>query len=150
MTLEFEAPRMLWLLTLLPLVWFAANAGLRLGSRRWSTTVRLLLMLTLVAALAQPMVSLPATRTTVIYLVDGSQSVSARALDAVAQAIDTTNASLRPDTSRILMFGGRVSGVPDTTALRRLASGQGTDTLAGLIAPERTNLEQALGSARAE
>ena len=150
MTLEFGAPRILWLLTLLPLVWLAANARLRLGSRRWSTTVRLLLMLALVAALAQPMVSLPATRTTVIYLVDGSQSVSARALEAVAQAIDTTNASLRPDAWRILAFGGGVSRVPDTIALRRLAVGQDTDTLARRIAPERTNLEQALASARAE
>jgi len=150
MTLEFGAPRVLWLLALLPLIWLAGNAGLRLRPRTWSTTGRLLLLVALVGALAQPTLSLPATRTAMVYLVDGSQSVSARALDAVAKAIETTNASLRPDTWRILAFGGRVSGVTNTAALRRLATGPGTDTLAGLIAPERTNLEQALVSARAE
>ncbi|MEO7271239.1 MAG: VWA domain-containing protein [Vicinamibacterales bacterium] len=150
MTVEFGAPRVLWLLALLPLVWLAGNAGLRLRSHTWSTAARLLLLLALIAGLAQPMWSRPATRTTMIYLVDGSQSVSARALEAVAQAIETTNASLRPDTWRILAFAGGVSSVTDPAALRRIATGPGTDTLAGLISPERTNLEQALASAQAE
>ena len=85
-----------------------------------------------------------------IYLVDGSQSVSARALEAVAQAIDTTNGSLRPDTWRILAFGGRRvarhgygrAAPPRDRTRRRYAAGR--------ISPERTNLEQALASARAE
>ncbi len=150
MTLEFGAPRAMWLLALLPVIWLAGNAGLRLRARHWSTAVRMFLLVSVVAALAQPVLSIPATKTTLIYLVDGSQSVSARALNAVAQAIETTNAALRPDTWRILAFGGHASSVADTTALRRLASAPAGDALVERLAPDRSNLEQALAAARAE
>ena len=149
MTFDVGAPQWLWLLALLPVVWLAGRAGLPLGARPWSSLARLLVLVFLIGALAQPELSIPATRTALVYLVDGSQSVSGRAMEAVAQAIETTNAAVRPDTWRILAFGGRVANVPDTTALRRLGTGQDADRLA-LLAPESTNLEQALAAARAE
>jgi uncharacterized membrane protein len=150
MTLEFAAPRALWLLTLLPLVWLAGHAGLRLRAHGWSSTARLLILLCLTGALAQPMLSLPATQTMLVYLVDASHSVSMRALETAAQAIDSTNASVRPDTWRILAFGGRAAAVADTAALRRLATGEGAEALEARITPAATNLEQALAAARAE
>src|SRR3954453_15146054 len=137
MTFDFGASRWLWLLTLLPVVWLAGRAGLPLRDRPWSSLARLLVLVFLIGALAQPELSIPATRTALVYLVDGSHSVSGRAMDAVAQAIETTNAAVRPDTGRILAFGGRVANVPDTTALRRLGTGQDPDRLA-LLAPDST------------
>ena len=80
MTLEFGAPKALWLLSLLPVVWFAGRAGVRPGT--WSSIARLLLLSSLIAALAQPVLRRPATRTALVYLVDASHSVSTRALDS--------------------------------------------------------------------
>ena len=60
------------------------------------------------------------------------------------------NAGVRPDASRILAFGGRVAAIPDTAALRRLASGEGVDAIERLVSPDVTNLEQALAAARAD
>ena len=149
MTFEFAAPRFLWLLTLVPLIWLAGNAGLRLPVATWSTTSRLLLLLALVAGLAQPMLSRPATRTTMIYLVDGSQSVSARALEAVAQAIDTTNGALRPDSRAFWHSEDACPRVTDTAPCGGSRPDQARNA-DGRISPERTNLEQALAAARAE
>ena len=150
MTIEIAAPGFLWLLAIVPVVWLAGHVGLRLRPRGWPAAARLLLLLSLIAAMAQPVLSVPAARTTLIYLVDGSQSVSARALDAVARAIETTNGALHPDTWRILAFGGRVASVADTTALRKLATGPEADALAEHISPGATNLEQALAAASGE
>ena len=85
-----------------------------------------------------------------VYLVDASHSVSARALDTAAQAIERSNAGVQPDAWRILAFGGGVAAIADTAALRRLATAEGADPLERLILPQVTNLEQALAAARAE
>ena len=150
MTLEFGAPRVLWLLGLLPVLWLAGHVGVGRQWRAWYSAARVVLIICLLGALAQPVLSLPASRTAIVYLVDVSHSVSARALESAAQAIDAMNAGVRPETSRILAFGGRTTTLADTAALRRLSTGQGSDAIEGLVSPEATNLEQALAAARAE
>lgn len=150
MTLEFGTPGLLWLFALLPLVWLAGYVGVRARPRAWYSVARLLLLACLIAALAQPVLSVRASRIAVVYLVDASHSVSTRALDTAADAIDGMNAGLRPDVSRILVFGGRVAAVTDTSALRRLAAGETADSIERLVSPSATNLEQALAAARAE
>ena len=150
MAIEFGAPRVLWLLGLLPVLWLAGHMGVGRRWRAWYSVARLLLLGCLIGALAQPVLSLPASRTALVYLVDASQSVSARAFETAAQAIDAMNASVRPEASRILAFGGRTTPLADTAALRRLSTGQGADSIERLVSPDATNLEQALAAARAE
>jgi Ca-activated chloride channel family protein len=150
MTIDFGSPAWFWLFGLLPLVWLAGRAGAswRLGALH--PIARSLLLICLVGALTEPVLSLPTSRTFIVYLVDASHSVSSGALETAAQAIDALNASARPDEWRILAFGGRTAAMADTGALRGLAASAAAGQVDRLVAPDATNLEQALAAARAE
>ena len=148
MPIDFGAPRALWLLGLLPLVWWAGQIGVRLRPRPWPSIARALLLACLIGGLAQPTLSFRASRTARIYVVDASHSVSAQALDSVASAIEAMNLHAHPDASRILAFGGRVATIADTAALRRLATGDGQEAMSRSIVPDATDMEQALGGCR--
>jgi len=150
MAWEFGAPGMLWLIVFLPLVWWGGYMRGRPSPPAWSSVARLLVLACLIGALVQPVLSLRASRTSIVYLVDVSHSVSTRALEEVASAIDRMNADARPDAWRILAFGGQVVTLADSASLRRLAAGQKIDGIEERTSPSSTNLEQALAAARAE
>ncbi len=150
MTVDLGWPAALWLLTLVPLIWLVR--ALAVGARRRAVlaVVRSAVLVCLAVALAQPVLSRPASRVALICLVDASHSVSSAAIDAAASAIDEMEATLRPDAVRILVFGARAARVADADALRRLATPAARGDFDWLVSAEATNLEQALAAARAE
>ena len=150
MTVDLGSPAALWLLAVVPLIWLAW--ALAVGAR-WSAVLpvmRSAVLVCLAVALAQPVLSRPASRVALICLVDASHSVSSAAIDAAASAIDEMDASLRPDVVRIVVFGARAARLADADALRRLATPATRSEFDRLVSPEATNLEQALAAARAE
>src|SRR5688572_15670478 len=123
MTLDFGSAAAFWLLALVPAVWVAG--GFRrasLGARHslWHAAVRAVVLVCLVGAIAQPSLSVRSSQSAIVYLVDASDSVSTRALESAADAIDELTAAVRPDEWRILVFGGRVAALADSNSLRRL------------------------------
>jgi Ca-activated chloride channel homolog len=149
MTLEFGTPSALWLLAAVPCLWLIGR-GFRRGAGAAHIVARALLVTCLIAAIAQPVLSRAASRLAIVYLVDGSHSVSTAARDSAAAAIDEINVSVRPNESRILLFGRRVSSLSDTSELRRLSTPAASEEMDRRVAPDRTSLEQALAAARAE
>jgi uncharacterized membrane protein len=150
MALDLGSTAALWLLLLVPLVWLVARTTGRPRHRALYVTVRSMVLVCLIGALAQPVLSLPASRVALIGLVDASHSVSSGAIEATATAIESIQASLRPDDLRILVFGARAAAIADTATLRRLSGASAREDLDRLVSPEATNLEQALAAARAE
>jgi uncharacterized membrane protein len=150
MSVELGSPAALWLLALVPLIWLVRRRAVGAGRRVVLATVRSAVLVCLAAALAQPVLSRPASRVALICLVDASHSVSSAAIDAAASAIDEMEASLRPDVVRIVVFGARTARLADADALRRLSTPDARGALDRLVSPEATNLEQGLAAARAE
>jgi uncharacterized membrane protein len=151
MSVDLGVPAALWLLALLPVVWLIAWRGRSpLRRRAAPAVVRSAVVACLAGALAEPLLSRPASRVALIALVDASHSVSSGALAAAADTIDALAAEVRPDALRLLAFGGRTAPLPDVAALRDGATPAGRDALDTLVAADATNLEQALAAARAE
>jgi uncharacterized membrane protein len=151
MSLTLAAPGALWLLALLPLVWLALRFGRTNFNRRqrWlQAFVRSALLSVLALALSRPVLSVESTRQSVVHVVDVSHSIATRAIADAAAKIDALNAALRPESSRILVFGARPAIVADTAALRALAApeSEGVDQ----VGKGESDLELALAEARAE
>ena len=150
MTLDYGSAAAWWLLAVVPVSCLLAwTARFPMRRRALYATVRSVVLVCLIGALAQPVLSRPTSRLAIIYLVDTSHSVSASARQVAAASIDEMNASLQPDTVRILAFGARAAAVADTSELRRLAAASADNDLDRLVLPDATNLEQALAAARA-
>jgi Ca-activated chloride channel family protein len=150
MSLTLAAPEALWWLAAVPLVWLALRFSRTNFNRRQKLLqagVRSALLVLLAMALARPVISMPASRHAVVYVVDVSHSVASSAVESAAARIDLLNATLKPDHTRILAFASRVTSVPDTTALRRLASATAETDIVGRAG---SDLELALSEARAE
>lgn len=62
------------------------------------------------------------SRLSVVYLVDVSHSVDAAQIVGAAKTIDDLDASVRPASSRIVVFGADAATVETTAALRALAT----------------------------
>jgi uncharacterized membrane protein len=150
MSLSLAAPQALWWLVVVPVVWLTlrySRTNFNTRQRLLQAAVRSLLIVLLAAALARPILSLTASREAVVYVVDVSHSVSTAAVEVAADRIDLLNATREPDHSRILAFGSRVTAVPDTSALRRLASASAESDS---VDRAGSDLELALTEARAE
>jgi Ca-activated chloride channel family protein len=147
----WTAPGALWLLAAVALVWLGligARTTFNARQRRLQAGIRSLLLVSLVLALARPVLSTSSPRHSIVYLVDVSHSVSSRAIEDAAAKIDALNGTLQPDHWRIVAFATTALVVDDTAALRRLApidasSGKGSIDRSG------TDLEGALAAARA-
>jgi Ca-activated chloride channel family protein len=148
----WTAPEALWLLAAVPLVWLAhlvARTSFNPRQRRLQAAARSLILAALALALARPVLSTSAPRQSIVYLVDVSHSVSSRAIEDAARKIDELNAGLRPVHRRIVAFGASSATLDDTAALRRLAQSDPSDPAAA-IDRNGSNLERALGAARAQ
>ncbi len=149
---NWTAPGALWLLALVPAIWFAplvARTTFNSRQRVLQAAARSLLLTVLALAIARPVLSTSSPRQSIVYLVDISHSVASRAIEDAARRIDEYNATLRPSYWRIVVFGSTAAPVADTAALRRLApieastSGQSVDR-------SGSDLEAALGAARGQ
>jgi Ca-activated chloride channel homolog len=153
MVVTWTAPSALWLLLALPLVWLAVFMARNnfTPRQRWiQASARSLLLGVLAIALARPVVGTETARQSIVYAVDVSYSVSPAAIEAAAAKIDDIEGAVRPSRSRIVAFGSTVAALPDTAALRQLASMDAAATAARAINRQGTDLEAALAAARAE
>lgn len=154
MTISLTAPGALWLLAVIPLVWLARAYGRTNFNPRQQVlqaVVRSLLLATLAIALARPVISWGSSRLSVVYLVDVSHSVASAAITGAASRIDDLTASVRPDHSRVLVFGAEATAVENTAALRALADpATAADPARSPVPREGSDLERALAGARAE
>ncbi len=121
---NWTAPTALWLLALVPVIWFAplvARTTFNPRQRMLQAAARSFLLVALALAIARPVLSTNAPRQSIVYLVDVSHSISSRAIEDAARRIDEVNGTLRPSYWRIVVFGATAATVPDTAALRKLA-----------------------------
>jgi len=153
-TIAFGFVSAFWLLAVIPVMWLASSGRLVAHVTRHGllhVVARSVLLAALIAALAQPVLSLTASRIAVVYLVDVSDSVASSAWKHAADVIDALNTATRPDDSRILAFGGDAVSLPDTAGLRSMAERRSVpEDLSQRVRPGATDLEQALTTAQAE
>jgi len=137
---ELLRPWALWLLLLLPLVW----VGLRLslvdlgrGQQRLSAALRTLLLLLGVLALSRPSTIGERRTVATVILVDVSDSISDKQLEAARQLVDEArHARTGDDVLRVATFARHPKAVelppdgqplPPVSALRHTGEGDGSD-----------------------
>ncbi len=146
MRLSFIYPIFLWLLLLLPLLWAFTLATRDLGIARlgalrfWSVlALRSIALAALVLALAGIQIVRPVQDLTLVFLVDGSDSVAPAQRDAALEYINAALAERPPgDRAAVVLFGENalVERAPaDLDALGRLSS---------TVVAGRTNIEEAI------
>ena len=149
---NWTAPTALWLLALVPAIWFAplvARTTFNPRQRVLQAVARSLLLTALALAIARPVLSTSSPRQSIVYLVDVSHSISSRAIEDAARRIDEFNATLHPSYWRIVVFGSTATTVPDTAALRRLAPIEAS-TAGQPVDRSRSDFEAALSAARGQ
>ena len=155
MSLNLTTPSALWLLAVIPLVWGMlrfARTNFNVRQRGLQAIVRSLLLGLLVLALARPVISAGSSQLSVVYVVDVSRSVAPAEIVAAADTIDALTASVKPASSRIVIFGADAALVDSTAALRQLATtdkAPRADAAQPRVNPLGTDLEAALTFARA-
>ena len=149
-TLDFEAPWLLGLLLLLPVVWLVGRRSVAaLGRWRGLATLllRTLVLALLVLALAQAQMVRTSERVTVLFLLDQSLSIPEGQRQAM---IEYVNAAIlehrrRDDSSGVIVFGREPAiEIPPFDDDVQLAS-----SIESLLDPEYTNLAAALKLAQA-
>ncbi|WP_129671374.1 VWA domain-containing protein [Candidatus Chloroploca sp. Khr17] len=140
--LSFVYPEMLWLLGLIGLmVAIAVLTPRRLAPWRfWSSlTVRTLIALALVLAIAGVQLVLPVNRLTTVFLLDGSDSLSASARAQAETFIqEALQAMPEDDRAAIVVFGG------NALVERAPSEEQRLGRISSVPIATRTNLEQAI------
>jgi Ca-activated chloride channel homolog len=153
MSLTWTSPSALWLLAVIPLVWFVlryARTNFNPRQRRIQTIVRSLLLAMIVLALARPVISAGSERLSVVYLVDVSDSVAPAEIVAAAAKIDELTTTVKPAYSRIVVFGADAATVDTTAALRQFAAVDKAQKAApATVNRAGTDIEAALMFARA-
>lgn len=148
----WSTPSALWLLLVVPVIWLVMGITRSTYSkpqRIVQAALRSSLLALVALALARPVVSATSSHLAVVYAVDVSHSVAKTSLLSTADRIDTFNAELHPDHSRILVFGGRSTHIADTAALRALANAE-VSPADDPLDRGSTDLERALIEARAD
>src|SRR5215510_7261200 len=105
MSLSLTTPAALWLLLVVPLVWFGlaiARTNFNPRQRRLQALVRSLLLAALAFALARPVISTGSSRLSVVFAVDVSHSIASQAIAEAADRIDAIARDLKPTHMRIV------------------------------------------------
>jgi uncharacterized membrane protein len=153
MTITWTSPEALWLLAVVPTVWlgrWVTRTNFNARQQALQAGVRSLLLAAIALAAARPVISLGSTALSVVYVVDVSHSISSKAIEDAAAAIDRLQADVRPAHSRIVAFGAATVALDSTAALRQLATIDAKSATSTDARREGTDLERALGEARAE
>lgn len=151
--LGFESPGYLWLLVALPLLWYWgwSHLGVLGPTRRWFALIfRSVVWVVIVAAVAGVQMVWVSDRTTVMYVLDQSESISLEKrnamLDYVIAAVRQHRNDARGDRAGMIVFGRDATiEIPpyddDVPPMRRLES--------LLDRTDATNLEAAMNLAQA-
>jgi len=139
----------LWLLLLLPVMWWSARRSRANLGRRHLVTVtalRTLALLLVVAALLQPVWSRTGTRVSVVYALDVSRSVAAEFVQSALDFAARAGRQAQPASARFVVFAGDarlVGSAGEVADVSVSATSPGT----GVTAPVyqgATDLERAL------
>lgn len=111
--IAFDRPWFLLLLLILPVIWglsYNSLAGLGGGRRLFALTLRSLVILLLVAAVAQTKWQRQTDQLTVIYLLDQSESIPKvkrdLMIDYVYDEVATHRRKVKADKAGVIVFGG--------------------------------------------
>ncbi|MEI6777032.1 MAG: VWA domain-containing protein [Chloroflexales bacterium] len=146
MTLSFIFPLALWLLLILPPIWLLAwlsralNIG-RIGWVRYVTllVLRSLMLISLVLALAGAQVVRAVDDTAVVFLIDGSDSVSPALRERALAYVNTAMAAAGPrDQAAVVVFGG------SSAVERAPAPASPLHRLSSAVLGSRTNIADAI------
>ena len=119
--LSIENPYALWLIFLLPLLWWLSlktRTTLALRHLQLLAVFRGVSLMAVILGLAQPIIRYTSQDISVIYAVDVSRSVAADFIDKSLQWIDEVEERYRPTESRIVIFGHNRKVVPSTEEAR--------------------------------
>jgi uncharacterized membrane protein/uncharacterized protein YegL len=153
MTITVTTPAALWLLAIVPTVWFGrwvTRTNFNSRQQMVQAAVRSLVLAALALAAARPVISMGSSALSVVYVVDVSHSISSRAIEDAAASIDRMQAEVRPSHSRIVAFGGDAVAIASTAELRELAKVDVKSETAVAVHRETSDIERALSEARAE
>ena len=140
---DFARPAFLVLLAVLPWFWWHAQQA-RPPLRPRAVTFRIAIAAVLVLAAAGLRVSLGDGDMAVVYALDRSNSIDARAQERGVSLINAWAGSMRPqDRAGLVVFGA------DSALERPLSERLQVAEIASTISPAATNLAAALGTARA-
>ncbi len=148
--LHFDSPNYLWLFTLMPILWWISRrsySGLRGVQWAMAVTVRSLVYMLVVLALADAQFVRTNNRLTVIYLLDQSHSIPADQRDAMNDFVNKSIAAHRAtesnDRAGVMVFGRKpeleIPPLDMFPVLGRIQS---------MIDPEFSDLAAALARAR--
>lgn len=140
----------LWLLVLLPLVWWAAarsRSNLGKGRIALATLLRSLGIVALALALAQPVLNKAQREVSVVYALDVSRSVSPAFVGAALEWAQQANQKGKPAQSRYVVFGDNAQLVDSPEAVREIAVSDQAGAPKDAVQQGGTNLEQALNLA---
>jgi len=140
--IRFTEPIWLWLLLLIPLTWYMSHRLRNIESfRRWSImTVRTLVLLLVVLALARPEIALRSTNMTVYFLLDVSESIPQQVREDAEDMVRELSANKpRDDEAGLIVFGAdasiealAISTFDFEGPVRSVVNTQGTDMSAAM------------------
>ena len=149
--LSIENPHALWLLLLLPLLWWLSlKTKTTLGRRhlRLVSILRGLAILAVIVGLAQPIIRYASQDVSVIYAVDVSRSVAADFIDKALNWIDAVEERHDPARSKLVIFGKNRAVVSSTQEARAITIADlGSDAPlndSGYVEQSGTNLQDAI------
>ena len=138
----------LWLLALVPLLWWASLRSRSILTRRHLTVATVLrsgALVLVVLALLQPVWTAAVTQVSVVYALDVSRSVASEFVQSALNFAQRANREALPGAVRYVVFADRARTVarPQDVAGIGVSSAPGTDR-ARLLYQGATNLELAL------
>ena len=149
--LSIENPHALWLLLLLPLLWWLSlKSKTTLGRLhlRLVSILRGLAILAVIVGLAQPIIRYASQDVSVIYAVDVSRSVAADFIDKALNWIDAVEERHDPARSKLVIFGKNRAVVSSTQEARAITIADlGPDAPlndSGYVEQSGTNLQDAI------
>ncbi len=140
----------LWLLGLLPVLWFAAcRHGTRLSRWRMALAVvlRSLALAALVLALAQPELQRSLTDISVVYALDVSRSVDPAFVQSALDWMRQANVKGAPAQARYVVFADRPRLVNSIEEIESVSVNDNGNAAKSVIGQGATDLEQALNMA---
>ena len=141
----------LWLLVLLPLMWWAAMRSRSTLARRHlavATILRSAALVFVVLALLRPVWTAPATQVSVVYALDVSRSVASGFVQSALQFVQRANAQAKPDAVRYVVFAERARTVARVEDVEQVAVSDAPQAdRTRLLYQGATNLERALDQA---
>ncbi len=145
--LSLDALWPLWLLLLIPVLWWIAHRSRTTLGRRHlvvATALRTLVFALVIAALTRPAWLTSPNDISVVYALDVSRSVAPAFVQSALSWIRSANSEQHPASARYVVFGERPVVVDDVEQILKLAVTSEQDAGRGSVQQGATDIEAAL------